>query len=251
MLVTDLHEERLAAVHQALVHSGARTVLDLGCGEGFLLRRLAGNPQFRTIVGVDRCGAALWRAREALRQYQHEPARRLSVVVGSYTDPQLDLRGFDACAMVETIEHVAPGALGKVERVVWGCYRPQTIVMTTPNAEYTPVFGLGPGEVRERGHRFEWGRDKFRRWASGVARRNGYCVRLGGIGDHDPLLGQPTQLAIFAQSGGSESGGSESGGSESGGHPAQQFPQFPIFTLPRILAPTPGGVKRCECCAGD
>ncbi len=195
-MVTELHEERLAAVLQTLVHSGARTVLDLGCGEGFLLRRLASEPQFRTIVGVDQCGEALWRAREALRQFPHEP-QRLSVLVGSYTDPQLDLRGFDACAMVETIEHVDPGALGKVERTVWGCYRPQTIVLTTPNAEYNVVFGLGPGELREGGHRFEWGRDKFRRWAAGVADRNGYSVRLDGIGDFDPLFGQPTQMAVF------------------------------------------------------
>ncbi len=198
-MITDLHEERLAAVHEALVHSGAQTVLDLGCGEGHLLRRLVREPQFRTIVGVDQCGEALWRAREELRRHQHEPARRLSILVGSYTDPQLELRGFDACAMVETIEHVDPGALGKVERAVWGCYRPQTIVMTTPNAEYNVVFGLAPGELREADHCFEWGRDKFRRWASGVAQRNGYSVRLGGIGDDDPVLGQPTQLALFVR----------------------------------------------------
>ncbi len=198
-MITDLHEERLAAVHQVLVHSGARTVLDLGCGEGHLLRRLVCEPQFQTIVGVDQCGAALWRAREALRQFQHEPPQRLSVFVGSYTDPQLDLHGFDACAMIETIEHVNPGALGKVERAVWGRYRPQTIVMTTPNAEYNVVFGMGPGDLREADHRFEWGRDKFNRWASGVANRNGYFVRLDGIGDFDPILGQPTQVAIFTR----------------------------------------------------
>ncbi len=198
-MTTDLHEERLDAVYRALVHSGAQTVLDLGCGEGFLLRRLAGNPQFRTIVGVDQCGEALWRAREALHQQRQDPSQRLSVICGSYADPQLDLHGFDACAMVETIEHVNPGMLGKVERAVWGCYRPKTLVMTTPNAEYNVVFGLGHGELREGGHCFEWDRAKFRRWAAGVAQRNGYFVHVGGIGDHDPLLGQPTQLAVFTR----------------------------------------------------
>jgi SAM-dependent methyltransferase len=198
-VITGLHEERLDAVYRALVHSGARTVLDLGCGEGFLLRRLAGNPRFRTIVGVDQCGEALWRAREALGEHRQNPSQRLSVIVGSYADPQLDLHGFDACAMVETIEHIHPRTLGKVERAVWGCYRPKTLVLTTPNAEYNVVFGLSSGELREGGHCFEWDRAKFRRWAAGIAQRNGYCVRLDGIGDHDPRLGQPTQLAVFTR----------------------------------------------------
>ncbi|MDZ7619122.1 MAG: methyltransferase domain-containing protein [Patescibacteria group bacterium] len=196
-MVTDLHQQRLDAVYEALVQSGAQSVLDLGCGEGFLLQRLAGNPQFETIVGVDQCGAALWRAREAIRQYSQEPSRRLSVIVGSYADSRLDLHGFDACAMVETIEHLAPETLGKVERAVWGCYRPRTLVMTTPNSEYNVVFGLAPGVLREGGHRFEWSRHRFRQWATGVANRNGYSVRFDGIGDDDLHCGQPTQMAVF------------------------------------------------------
>ena len=59
--------------------------------------------------------------------------------------------------------------------------------------------GQRNGELREGGHCFEWDRAKFRRWAAGVAQRNGYSVRLDTIGDHDPQLGQPTQIAVFAR----------------------------------------------------
>ena len=50
-----LHHQRLAAVQAAISASGARSVLDLGCGDGDLLTRLAGDPAIGRIVGVDLC----------------------------------------------------------------------------------------------------------------------------------------------------------------------------------------------------
>jgi hypothetical protein len=84
-----------------------------------------------------------------------------------------------------------------VERAVFECYRPGIVVLTTPNAEYNPLFDLAPGEFRDPDHKFEWSRDKFRQWVTGVARRNGYRVRIGGIGEEDPELGAPTHQAWF------------------------------------------------------
>ena len=68
--------------------------------------------------------------------------------------------------------------------------------MTTPNAEYNVVFGLSSGELREGGHCFEWDRAKFRQWAAGIAHRNGYCVHLDGIGDHDLRLGREFRQSV-------------------------------------------------------
>jgi hypothetical protein len=52
--------------------------------------------------------------------------------------------------------------------------------------------------LRHRDHRFEWTRAEFASWAQGIAERFRYDVRLAGIGAEDPLLGAPTQMAIFA-----------------------------------------------------
>ena len=48
-----LHEQRLIAVTEALKRSGATRVLDLGCGEGKLLKALLKDPQFQEIAGID------------------------------------------------------------------------------------------------------------------------------------------------------------------------------------------------------
>ncbi len=197
---TSLHEDRLDHVCAVLEASGARRVLDLGCGSGSLLYRLLKRPQFVEIVGVEQSGISLVQARTALAEHLQGDPPRLRLLRGSYLDRHDAFRDFEAAAMVETIEHVEPRSLSVVERAVFGQLRPRLLFMTTPNREYNPLFDLSPGEFRDPDHKFEWDRAKFRHWARGVAERNAYRVTFGGIGDSDPTLGPPTQTASFRAS---------------------------------------------------
>jgi hypothetical protein len=72
------------------------------------------------------------------------------------------------------------------------------VIVTTPNREYNPLYGLPAGQWRHRDHRFEWSRAEFAAWAEGVASRQGYRVSLRTVGDVDPEAGSPTQLALFS-----------------------------------------------------
>lgn len=194
-----LHEIRLEQVLRRIRASGARRVLDLGCGSGQLLHRLAVEEQFEEIVGLETCPRALMEARRLLESHPLAPFSRLTLLNGSYTDPQPSLHGYDAAAMVETIEHIKPELLSAVEHAVFAQMRPRVIYLTTPNREYNPLFDLHPGEFREADHKFEWDRARFGQWARGAARRNGYRVAIGGIGDEDPEFGPPTQTAYFSR----------------------------------------------------
>lgn len=191
-----LHEERLDSVYKRIRQSGARRVLDLGCGSGSLLVRLINDPQFSHIVGLESSGVGLAVARNMFADSLS--SGRLRLVAGSYAEPHPALTGFDMAAMVETIEHVKPNDLSRVEQAVFGQMRPHRLIMTTPNREYNPLLGLAPGEFREPDHKFEWDRQKFMQWSRGVAARNGYAVRFAGIGEADPELGAPTQTATFS-----------------------------------------------------
>lgn len=194
-----LNDQRLRAVHEALKATGARRVVDLGCGEGRLLRRLAEDPQFAEVAGLDVSTRALDIAEERLRRTRHldEPGR-VKLLHGSVVYRDARLAGFDAAAAVEVIEHLDPPRLTAFERVVFEFARPAAIVLTTPNVEYNVRFpGLAAGKFRHRDHRFEWTRTKFRAWAEGVAGRHGYGVSFAGIGEDDPEVGAPTQMVVF------------------------------------------------------
>jgi 3' terminal RNA ribose 2'-O-methyltransferase Hen1 len=197
-----LGEQRLGTVLAVLKASGARRVLDLGCGEGRLLQRLLEDPSFEEIVGMDVAHRNLEVARDRLRLDRAAPrqAERVKLVHGSLTYRDARLAGYDAAAVVEVIEHLDPPRLAAFERVLFECARPRTIVLTTPNAEYNVRWERLPaGHLRHRDHRFEWTRQQFQAWASSVAERNGYAVRFLPIGPDDPQVGPPTQMGVFSR----------------------------------------------------
>lgn len=193
----DLHETRLDVVTAHLIAAGVRSVLDLGCGPGELLLRLAEHDAFERIMGIDISGPAVAEARQRLNLSTAAAAGRVEVSVASFTEPDPTLAGFDAAVMLETIEHVDPNRLSRVETTVFGCFRPGLVLITTPNAEYNPIHGLGPDMFRHPDHRFEWDRARFKRWSRGVAHRHAYRVSFADIGEFDDALGASTQMAIF------------------------------------------------------
>jgi 3' terminal RNA ribose 2'-O-methyltransferase Hen1 len=195
-----LHEQRLTAVTGMIRASGARTVLDLGCGAGKLITALLPERGLDRIVGMDVSYRALETAARRLRLEQMAPRARSRVELlhGSLTYRDSRLRGFDAAAVVEVVEHLDASRLGAFERALFGYARPGLVILTTPNAEYNVLFeGLPAGAMRHADHRFEWTRQQLAQWAAGVADRHGYQAELSGIGPSDPQLGCPSQLAVF------------------------------------------------------
>jgi 3' terminal RNA ribose 2'-O-methyltransferase Hen1 len=203
---TPLHEERLDAVVKHLLDSGATTVLDLGCGSGALLRRLIAEEQFTRIIGVDTSAKALLQAERLLARVCDMDGGRLSLQHRSFTAADARLEGFDAAAMVETIEHVAPAHLSRVERAVFAKLRPAVVVMTTPNREYNVLYGMAEGDFRHPDHQFEWDRPRFQSWATGVGERNGYRVAFEDVGPAHAWLGSPTQMGVFRLNGADRAG---------------------------------------------
>ena len=197
-----LNEQRLATVLGALRGSGATSVVDLGCGEGRLLKLLLDDRQFARIVGMDVSYRTLEMASDRLRldRMPERQRARLTLLHGSLMYRDARLAGFDAASVVEVIEHLDPPRLAAFERVVFEFARPGTVVVTTPNAEYNVRWPTLPaGKFRHRDHRFEWTRAEFQAWATRVAERFGYAVRFGPVGPVDEEVGSPTQMGIFTK----------------------------------------------------
>jgi len=195
-----LNAQRIARVAEAIHGTGAKSVVDLGCGEGKLLRELIKQRQLDRIVGMDVSIRSLETAQERLRLEQLAPAfrDRIQLIHGSLMYRDRRLKGFDAATVIEVIEHLDPARLRALERVLFEHARPTTALVTTPNAEYNSKFEMLPaGQFRHPDHRFEWTRTEFESWAAGISTRFGYEVRFDGIGDADVALGAPTQMATF------------------------------------------------------
>lgn len=196
-MTTWMHEQRLEAVRRIVRESGANSVLDLGCGDGDLLVRLAAEPQIKRIVGVDLCRASLDRLRARLDTAGEEARAKVDLVLGSVVEGGSQWTGFDCAVLVETIEHVEPDRLSALERAVFKHMRPATVVVTTPNAEFNPLLGVPSNRFRHPDHRFEWDRAKFQRWAQAVAARSGYTVACQDIAGSHPAHGGASQMAVF------------------------------------------------------
>jgi 3' terminal RNA ribose 2'-O-methyltransferase Hen1 len=197
---TPLHKLRHQAVLAALAAANPNSVLDLGCGGGALLTELVRHRSYTRIVGVDVSTRALDIAARRLR-LDREPERqrgRVTLLQSALTYRDKRLAGFDAAVLMEVIEHVDADRLPALARSVFGHARPGTVVVTTPNAEYNVRYDGLTGQ-RHGDHRFEWNRREFGRWCGEVAARYGYSVTQQGVGDPDPDLGAPTQLAVFTR----------------------------------------------------
>lgn len=196
-----LNDQRLSSVVAVLRSVKARRVIDLGCGEGRLLGVLLDDTCFDSVTGLDVSLNALEKAESRLRidRMPERKRARLTLLHGSLLYRDARLAGYDAAALVEVIEHLDPPRLAAMERTVFEFARPLHVIVTTPNAEYNPRFEtLAGGTFRHRDHRFEWTRSQFQEWAGSVADRQGYAVRFLAVGDIDPDLGSPTQLAHFS-----------------------------------------------------
>ncbi|WP_084957782.1 3' terminal RNA ribose 2'-O-methyltransferase Hen1 [Thermoactinospora rubra] len=204
---------RREAVLATLRELDVSSVIDLGCGGGELVGALLAQPRFVRVAGADVSTLALAIAARKLRLDRMPEARRarFTLFQGALTYTDKRFSGYDAAVLMEVIEHLDPPRLPALERVVFGHAKPRHVLVTTPNVEYNARYEfLAEGARRHSDHRFEWTRAEFRAWAEKVARQYGYRVAHKGVGEEDPELGPPTQMAIFthqqASTGGSEEG---------------------------------------------
>ncbi len=195
----NLNQQRLSSVTQVLKRYDAKRVVDLGCGEGNLLRALIAESTFDKLTGVDVSYSALEKAKKRLK-LDDLPAHqqsRIHLMQGSLIYRDDRLQGYDAATVIEVIEHLDPDRLAAFEQVLFGQTQPKMVIVTTPNVEYNVLYPMPAGTFRHQDHRFEWTRQQFKEWAEPIAAKYGYAVEFQGIGDEYSDLGTPTQMGVF------------------------------------------------------
>jgi 3' terminal RNA ribose 2'-O-methyltransferase Hen1 len=196
----NLNTRRLGSVIAALKSCGAKSVIDIGCGEGNLLSLLVREGQFERIAGTDVSHTALERASEKLKldKISESTRERLTLFQSSLLYKDSRFKGYDAACVIEVIEHLDLPRLAAFERILFEYVKAPVVILTTPNREYNVKYEtLDEIDMRHGDHRFEWTRAEFREWSAKTAGKYGYAVRFSEIGEHDEALGAPTQMGAF------------------------------------------------------
>ncbi len=198
-----LEQHRLEAVVSMLERTGARRIIDLGCGGGKLLEQLAPEQFVEILAGADISHAALQVASRRLKLELH-PLRknRISLFQAALTYRDERFSGYDAVCALEVIEHIEPSRLQAFERVIFEFAAPPYVIITTPNREYNVRFeNMEPEALRHSDHRFEWTRAEFKAWCERMGNTFGYLHEILPIGELDDQVGPPTQMVVFSKMG--------------------------------------------------
>ncbi|KAJ1530035.1 Small RNA 2'-O-methyltransferase [Nowakowskiella sp. JEL0078] len=180
-----------------------KQVADLGCGEGSLLQVLLNDSCFCKISGIDIEETALSRAvsecQPTTYDFQFPREQKLDfniyngyINLGSILIPDARFLNHDAITLIEVIEHLDLSDLALLPQVVFGCYQPRIVIITTPNAEFNVHFpNLEYGSPNA----------KFRHWdhrCEGVSERYGYTPTFRAIGRGQKTeVGGCTQVCVF------------------------------------------------------
>jgi 3' terminal RNA ribose 2'-O-methyltransferase Hen1 len=184
-----LNEQRMQAVAGELIKCGVKTLIDLGCGEGRFLETLIGFNQFQKIKGMDVSIQVLERASLLLNK------SKVELIHGSLNYLDARTQGFDACVLMEVIEHFDPLRLPEVAHNIFGFIKSPVVIVTTPNREFNSKFATGG--LRHSDHRFEWSRTEFQRWCECIGAKYVYQFRISFIGEVDSVLGGSSQMGVF------------------------------------------------------
>lgn len=198
----NLHQRRLEQVlHTVLSLPSHHRIVDMGCGEGKLLKLLQNEPAIEHIVGIDVSTTSLQRAQRKLRmdELSYKESQRITLHHGSLLYCDDITTNADVITLVEVIEHIEESLLPFAMYHMLGFAKPNHLIITTPNADYNSLFeNLSAGHMRHNDHRFEWSRKTFEAWCLTQADTYNYSVSFEPVGDLHPELGAQTQMAVFS-----------------------------------------------------
>uniref|UniRef100_A0A3P8T8H4 Small RNA 2'-O-methyltransferase n=1 Tax=Amphiprion percula TaxID=161767 RepID=A0A3P8T8H4_AMPPE len=209
--VPALHRQRHQFVIDFVNRNKPKKVLDLGCSECSLLKKLKFNRDIELLVGLDINGAKVKKHMHGLAPLSTDYLQpsydqlRIELYQGSVTQKDSRLRGFDLVTSIELIEHLSLADVELFSAVVFGYMTPVAVIVSTPNSEFNLLLP-GLSGFRHSDHKFEWTRAEFRSWALKVCLDYSYEVEFTGVGqapqEQQDSVGFCSQIGVFQRLGG-------------------------------------------------
>ncbi|XP_064188156.1 small RNA 2'-O-methyltransferase isoform X1 [Anguilla rostrata] len=205
MFTPPLYKQRYQFVVEFVKRHKPKKVVDLGCADCSLLRKLKFHRDIELLVGVDIDSSVIKHKMYALAPFPSEylkPADQpltIELYQGSVTEKELRTKGFDLVTCIELIEHLPLAEVERFSEVLFGYMSPAAVIVSTPNADFNPLLP-GCSGFRHIDHKFEWTKTDFQNWALEVCRLYGYVVEFTGVGkapSNDESIGFCSQIGVF------------------------------------------------------
>lgn len=197
-----LNDIRMESVKEAVLNSGASSVIDLGCGECKLESLLLNERQISKLTACDVSVSVLEKARQKLHIDTMPSFKKdkFDLFQASLIYKDNRFKEYDCACVIEVIEHIEPGRLSSFEQVLFGYASPKTVILTTPNKEFNLNYAhLAGDDLRHADHRFEWTRNEFKQWTEKICELYDYTCEIKWIGNIDDDYGSPTQMGVFTK----------------------------------------------------
>jgi 2-polyprenyl-3-methyl-5-hydroxy-6-metoxy-1,4-benzoquinol methylase len=165
-IVRRLLERFLGRIDQAAESIGAKSVLDVGCGEGVVTERLARLLAPAAVLGVDADDAHL------SEEWRRRSVPNISFATGSAYDLPFEDGSFDLVCAIEVLEHLERprDALAEMSRVAT-----DALLLSVPNEPIWRISHMLAGRNllalgNSPGHLNHWSKPAFADLVSGYGR---------------------------------------------------------------------------------
>ena len=140
-----------------------KKIIDIGCGEGFYALSFAKNIEHEYIA-VD-INEAL------LERIKNNAVKRELDNIFTYSSLESYIEDYDGglsdVILTEVIEHMSLEDAEELIKSICRNINFETMVITTPNQEFNKFYELDE-ELRHDDHKWEFGKEEFRNWISGI-----------------------------------------------------------------------------------
>jgi len=171
-----------------------KSILDIGCGEGFYAIPYAGkiDSTYYAVDVVEELLEIVNRKAKAKEIDNLVTFHSLDHFLESYNGEQVDV------VLTEVVEHLSEGEAAKLIQQVCSHVDFEQFIVTTPNADFNTYYELEG--FRHEDHKWEMGQDAFRQWFSDTIQDMAVEFEYVMVGDRVDEI-RTTQCAIVRRKG--------------------------------------------------
>ena len=157
----NLHQKRHELIMRVLGSPYRKTVVDLGSGEGKLLKLIKKTLKDTKVLALEANPNAVERSKKAIKF-----SKNISIINSNILYPRLRDTSFllpDFLIATEVIEHLEKEDRDRLIYIIKNLFEPKAFIITAPNYEYNINFkNMLPGSYRHPDHKIEYTEKEFK-----------------------------------------------------------------------------------------